>query len=100
MAKILVSSKSLGDVLRNSQVNEMSVDVLSVNGRGEGTLDLRYDGLLRGSLSVMCYGPFRFKFKDIASAEYFMSVVLKIPEQPITLEDGNRLLMSHVSVFD
>ena len=99
MGKIIVSSNALADTLREYTVTELRVDHLSINGRGEGTLSMLHDKHVIGYAPCMCYGAFHFKFKDVSESERFAASVMNMPDQPITIEDGAQLLVTHISVF-
>ncbi len=101
MPKIIVSSKTLGDALKSSLFDTLSVDILSVNSRGEGTLTVMNGDNVVARISAVCSGSFHFHFafRDEIEVSKFRNAITDMLEQPITLEDGAFLSVKSVSVF-
>lgn len=99
MPKIIVSSKTLGDALKSSLFDTLSVDILSVNSRGEGTLTVMNGDNVVARISAVCSGSFHFAFRDEIEVSKFRNAITDMLEQPITLEDGAFLSVKSVSVF-
>lgn len=95
MAKICVSSIELARMIRKTG-DELSVS--DIQGH-YGILSLRDGGQVVNHASVMCNGPFSFKFSNYESFTEFRDLIKKVPEQPITLEDGDTLQMKCAFIF-
>ncbi len=96
MAKITVSSKELSKGLWSITC----VDQLSAKYQSGGSdLHLIANGVVVKSVGCLISDDFDFSFKGDASFRKFKEFLAYIPEQPLTLEDGDRLTVKCVATF-
>lgn len=98
MAKICVSSKALGDGLRQFLIDELFVHPAAI-GQNWATLVLVQKGQEKLTVSCFCDSPFSFKFSSDLSRDRFTSDVICMEEQPITIEDGERLHVTYTAIY-
>lgn len=97
MAKVTVSSKELSKDLWSIG----HVDRLSAKAQPGGSdLHLISNDVILKSVGCLIDYDFDFQFKDENSYRRFKEFLTLIPEQPISLEDGDKLRVHCISTFN
>ena len=100
MSKTIVSSKSLYLALLEGNANRLLVEPESISGQGDATLTIFNNGAAPNKLlSVFCRSEFEFQFSNTDQFFLFRDFVKNLPEQPIEIEDGEKLSIKAIMQF-